>query len=165
MQAHRSILSFDLDGTIILQDKQRKRAEITNLLREEGITCSPQQLNQALNIAGSIYDTLGFRYREKPAKLWYEYSRLILEQLDSLKESSIRHLFEYYQDYNEDRQRYFVDPLMQQLLEALGCSSVVLAAISSNLDAARRVQYCGVDNYFDRIFTPLDGLPKAQLFQ
>jgi FMN phosphatase YigB (HAD superfamily) len=165
MQAYRSFISFDLDGTVILQDKVRKRSEIINLLGEEGIVCSLKQLAHVLEMAGSFYDTLGFRFRERPAELWYEYSRLILEQLGSLKESSDWHLFEYYQAFNEDKKRYFVDPEMYSLLEGLKSFHVILAAISSNLEVWKRVQFCSLDKCFEHIYTPLEGLPKAQLFQ
>jgi len=148
-----------------MQDKTVKRAAVQKILAEEGIDFSQEQLQSALTIAGRFYDALGYRYCDQPTQLWYRYAELVLQNLGSQNAAAVKRLFEFYQAYNDNRNSFFVAPQVSAILDSLHDAKVAIAAVGSNLEAARRVRFCGLEKYFTHIFCPIEGIPKTQLYK
>jgi FMN phosphatase YigB (HAD superfamily) len=158
------LVSFDLDGTLILQNHTLKKQLILGILEEAGCRASLECLTEALSVANRYYDCVGHLFAEKSEILLSEYSKLMALVLGCATPQISNYLFEFYQSYNRCSSNFFLAPAAQELIDALRRDGVILVAISSNLEASRRVEHCHIAQVFEYIMSPTWGVPKSDLF-
>ena len=70
-------ISFDLDGTLIYQDQNRKLGELIKIAEGCGYRVSAESLRTAKEIANQFYDVVAHRFSGKTTELWYHYAEVM----------------------------------------------------------------------------------------
>lgn len=165
MQPRYSVVSFDLDLTLIFHVKSTRQEQVVAMLNTRGYAATVDDYRAALHIAREFYDVLGYQYADDPLLLRFEYVRLILECLGCSDPSILGDVAAFYREYDEEPANFFVPQEARALLTDVRASGRQLVAISSNLMAAQRVAYCGLDRLFVHVLTPVMGCAKPELYR
>jgi len=165
MQLRYPIVSFDLDLTLIFHVKSNRQEQVVAMLNRRGYPTTLDDYRAALHIAREFYDVLGYQYAQDPALLRFEYVRLVLEYLGCRDPSTLDAVAAFYREYDEQPANFHTPDDARTLLAAVQTSGHRLVAISSNLMAAQRATYCGLDGFFADILTPVLGCAKPELYR
>lgn len=159
-----SVISFDLDGTVVFQDKRKKRGELRRVFLEAGCDVSAELLLRSVKTANRFYDHAGYVFAGDLSTLTHEYARLVAILAGCRDPVVVQRVADYYQNYEQDERNFIVPTDALGMLESLKKLDFRLAATTANLYGPQRVLHCSLDEVFEEVFHPGMGSPKTALF-
>lgn len=157
-------ISFDLDGTLIYQDQNRKLRELIKITEGCGYRVSAESLRTAKEIANQFYDVVAHRFSGKTTELWYHYAEVMTIYLGIMDKRLIKEIADYLQSYGHDARNFYTALDARQMLETLHQQDIRLYIVSNNLQAEERSAMVGIREYFQAVYSTSNGVSKGDLF-
>lgn len=167
MNAHRH-MSFDLDGTLVLQDYAAKLGKLHAIAVDSGRgDIALSVLRRAISCANEWYDDVAPKWSQVGESVWREYARIVLGYCGVEAETAVDRFAAYFMEYNSNAKNFVVPDFVLRTIEALVARDTArpaLSVISSNLLADQRLSLVGLRGFFRRVLSPALGRSKGALF-
>ncbi len=158
--------SFDVDGTLVLQDYMAKVRALCWIAQECGfVGVDSALMRDALAHANLWYEREASAFTPSIDDLWMHYASRIVEEIAVDSEDLISRYAAYFKEYNRNASNFFVSPMARHLLNQFASRGWRLYAVSANVDANRRLQMVSLQKLFCRVLSPRSGSTKADLFE
>jgi FMN phosphatase YigB (HAD superfamily) len=158
-------VSFDLDGTLIVQDYRRKIGDLARLAEAHGYTgVSLELFRRAIKRANDWYDSNIEQFFQVPEAAWLTYSDILAQECRFGHSVLVNAFSRYFLQYDESAENFLVCPGAIRLIEALLQNQASLFVISGDLMARRRLELVGLEHFFQLVLSPACGLQKPALF-